>query len=121
MMCKKSMYLHWDTYTCHEDCQGQTGKVAYAAGSYARECRDAFMCTNGQDTNGKKCKCTGKAGKKNCFQCSWGLDQNGDTVNKCEICWKNTYKHGITCVPECPSGYQAVEGTNGKGGECQKV
>lgn len=120
LLCKKSMFLHWDTYTCHTDCTGQANKVSYAAGSYGRECRDPFYCENGQDANMKKCKCTGTAGKKNCYKCMWGLE-NGKTVNKCEVCWKDTYNYMGKCMETCPSGYQAVPGNNGVGGECQKM
>ena len=56
----------------------------YAAGSFGRECRAPFTCTERADENGVRCKCRRSIGGNDCIACDWTL-----TGNVCSMCGNN--------------------------------
>lgn len=56
----------------------------YSAGSFGRECRAPFTCTERADEDGVRCKCGRAIGGNNCVSCDWTL-----TGNVCSMCGNN--------------------------------
>lgn len=70
LRCNGGKYLHNER--CHNDCTHVPELVQYFHGSYGSECRAAFICTDGTDESGNRCKCPRSLG--DCNSCSHATD-----------------------------------------------
>ena len=109
--CLGGMYLRPDN-RCHPNCDGLDGMVAYAPGTYGRECRPPFTCTDREDEAGNDCKCSRLVGRNDCASCDHGPDGVA-----CSRCTNRMYLRQGTCVDACSDGETAV-GSGVDGREC---
>ena len=114
LRCNGGQFLYENR--CRASCNGLDGVVSYNPGSYGRECRAPFMCTDGfdgPDGSGDACKCSRSIGGQDCLICAYGI-----VGNRCVRCTNEKYlRYGI-CVANCPAGEEAV-GSGLDGRECQ--
>ena len=59
--CNGGRYLY--DSACLESCAGLEGLISYNPGSYGRECRAPFTCSDRVDGDGRDCKCPRSVGK----------------------------------------------------------
>eukprot|EP00041_Stephanoeca_diplocostata_P018880 m.399664 g.399664 ORF g.399664 m.399664 type:complete len:1193 (-) comp21152_c0_seq2:207-3785(-) len=110
LTCRNSMYLY--NGSCHADCSSAPAMYTHynATGSYGRECREPFTCTQGMDGSGNVCRCPRHS---RCLVCNWSA-----AGSACQICGSSRYLLNGACVRQCPSTMVGV-GTGRTGRECQ--
>ena len=108
--CNDGMFLYQNRCD-RTDCDGLDGVVEYSPGTYGRECRVPFTCTDRVDEDGNACKCSRVVGRNNCAICDHRV---GGSL--CLRCTNSKFLENFACVDECSSGSPTGSGTDGR--EC---